>query len=129
MALKIVLKPNERMIIGGAVIKNGPAKTELFVENKIPLLREKDILSERNADTLAKRIYFTTQLMYIDQENLVTHHNTYWALVKEMLQVAPSAIAIIDQISESLLGSHYYQALKHCRKLIEYEQEITNRVS
>ena len=129
MALKIVLKPNEKMIVGGAVIKNGPTKAEFFVENKTTLLREKDILSQKDATSLGRRIYFSIQLMYIDQENLVTHHNTYWSLVKEMIQAAPSTVAIIDQISESLLGSHYYQALKLTRKLIEFEQEITDRVS
>ena len=61
MALKIVLKPNERMIIGGAVIKNGPAKAEFVIENTVPLLREQDILSEKEADSLAQKIYFTIQ--------------------------------------------------------------------
>lgn len=129
MALKIVLKPNEKMIIGGAVLKNGATKAEFFVENKIPLLREKDILSQDDVDSPGRKIYFTIQLMYIDQENLVAHHNTYWTLVKEMIQAAPSTISIIDQISEALLNSRYYEALKLTRKLIEYEQEITDRVS
>ena len=129
MALKIVLKPNERMIIGGAVIKNGPAKAEFVIENTIPLLREQDILSETEADSLAQKIYFTIQLMYIDQDNIVAHHNAYWTLVKAMIDAAPGCVAIIDQISEALLGSRYYQALKITRKLIEYEQETLNRVS
>ncbi|KJS30354.1 MAG: flagellar protein FlbT [Desulfatitalea sp. BRH_c12] len=128
MALKIVLKPYERMIIGGAVVKNGSGKTEFFIENKPTLLREKDILSEKDADTLARKIYFTIQLMYIDPENLVNHHNTYWKLVQMIIEAAPSSLAIIDQISEALLGSRYYLALKVTRKLIEYEQEIIDRV-
>lgn len=129
MALKIVLKPNERMIIDGAVIKNGPAKAEFVIENTVPLLREKDIISEINADTPAQKIYFTIQLMYIDQDNIIAHHNAYWTLVKAMIDAAPGSVAIIDQISEALLGSRYYQALKITRKLIEYEQETLSRVS
>lgn len=129
MALKIVLKPSERMIIGGAVIKNGPAKAEFFIENTVPLLRERDILSEKKADSLARRIYFTIQLMYIDQDNIVAHHNAYWTLVKAMIEAAPGSVAIIDEISEDLLGSRYYQALKTTHKLIKYEQEVISRVS
>jgi len=128
MALKIALKPGEKMIVGGAVIKNGDAKTELYIENKVPLLREKDIMGEKEAQTTARRIYFAVQLMYIDQDNLIEHHNAYWNLVKQMTKAAPSTIQIIDQISEKIVGNHYYQALKTSRKLIDYEKEIMSRV-
>lgn len=128
MALKITLKPRERMMIGGAVVQNGDSKTEFFVENEVPLLREKDILGDQEADTPAKKIYFTIQLMYIDPENLVNHHNTYWKLVQEVVKAAPSTLGIIDRISEQLLASRYYQALKLTRKLIDCEQEIISRV-
>jgi len=128
MALKISLKPGEKMIIGGAVVKNGDAKAELFVENKIPLLREKDILGEKDAHTAAQKIYFTIQLMYIDQENLINHHNTYWNYVQQLSKAAPSTIPLIDQISEKIVGSKYYQALKLSRQLIDYEKEIMSRV-
>ncbi len=45
MALKISLKPHEKMILGGAVITNGNSMgCHLVIENKVPILREKDIL-------------------------------------------------------------------------------------
>lgn len=128
MALKISLKPGERMIIGGAVVKNGDSKTELFIENKVLLLREKDIMGEKDARTVAEKIYFTVQLMYIDQDNLVDHHNTYWHYVAELTKAAPSTVPLIDQISEKIVGNHYYQALKLSRKLMDYEKEIMSRV-
>ncbi len=128
MALKLSLKPGEKMIIGGAVVKNGDAKAELFIENKVPLLREKDIMGATEAQTVAEKIYFTIQLMYIDQENLVNHHNTYWNYVQEMTKAVPSTVALIDQISEKIVGNNYYQALKLSRKLMDYEKEIMSRV-
>ncbi len=128
MALKLSLKPGEKMIIGGAVVKNGDAKAELFIENQVPLLREKDIMGEKDAITVARKIYFTIQLMYIDQENLINHHNTYWNYVKEITLAAPSTIPLVDQISEKIVGNNYYQALKLSRKLIDYEKEIVSRV-
>ena len=128
MALKLTLKPGERMIIGGAVVANGPNKTELSIENNVTLLREKDIMGEADADTVAKQIYFTIQLMYIDQENLVHHHNTYWNHVQQTVKAAPTTVGLIDQISEKIVSSKYYQALKLARQLIEYEKEILSRV-
>jgi flagellar protein FlbT len=47
MALKIILKPHERIILGGAVVTNGRSKSELIIENNVPLLRQKDNLSEK----------------------------------------------------------------------------------
>ncbi len=129
MSLKISLKPNERIIIGGAVVTNGNSRCDLSFENKVPLLREKDILSESMANTPARRIYFVIQLMYIDEGNLAIHHQTYWNLVKPFLEAVPSALPLIDQINDSILKNQYYAGLKTAKKLIEYEQEIIARVS
>jgi flagellar protein FlbT len=128
MALKLTLKPGERMIIGGAVVTNGANKAELYIENNVPLLREKDIMGEGDTDTIAKQIYFTIQLMYIDPDSLVNHHNTYWNLVQQTIKAAPTTVGLIDQISEKIVSSKYYQALKLGRQLIDYEKEIMSRV-
>ena len=128
MGLKITLKPKERMIIGGAVITNGDSKCDLIIENKVTLLREKNILNEEEANTPARRIYFVIQLMYIDEEHLTTHHKNYWDLASAFIQAAPSALDRIKQISEYIVSSRYYMALKLAGKLIEYEQEVIKRV-
>lgn len=124
MALKITLKPNERVIIGGAVIINGAVRSDLIVENNVPILRQKDIISEKDADSPCKRIYFVIQLMYVDETNLKEYHNTYWSLVRDLLSAAPSTLGLVDQMSEHILSCKYYQALKVARKLINYEEEV-----
>ena len=129
MALKITLKPHEKMILGGAVIANANSMgCHLIIENKVPILREKDILSEEEANSPCQRLYFIIQLMYIDEENLVWHQKKYWKLVKELLKAAPRTVAIIDHISEEIVSGRYYQALKLSQKLIDYEQEVISRV-
>ena len=128
MPLKIRLKPNERMIVGGTVITNGNTRCDLLIENKVSILRQKDIMREKDADSPCRKIYFTIQLMYIDEENLIEHHNTYWKLVQDIVKAAPSMLALIDQTSEHILNNKYYQALKLAKKLIDYEQEIIDHV-
>ena len=129
MALKISLKPQEKMILGGAVIANGNnAGCQLIIENKVPILREKDILSENDADTPCRQLYFIIQLMYIDEENLAIHQKNYWNLVNDIVKAAPSTVGLIDQINEEIVSSRCYQALKLARELIEYEQEAISRV-
>jgi flagellar protein FlbT len=125
MALKITLKPNEKMIVGGAVVTNANSrKTNLVIENNVPVLRQKDILSEKDATSVCTQIYFLIQLMYMDEENLNIHQQTYWDLVYKLLNAVPRLTGHINRINENILSSRYYQALKMANVLIEYEQEI-----
>lgn len=128
MALKLTLKPDERVVIGGAVITNGKERSDLLIENSVPVLRQKDIMSEKDANSPCRRIYLAIQLMYVDEKNIKEYHNTYWNLVSDVVKAAPSTIGLIDQISEHILNSRYYKALKLAQKLIDYEQEAINHV-
>ncbi len=128
MSLKITLKPNERIIIDGAVITNGASPCELMIENNIPVLRQKYILSEKEANSPCRRIYFVIQLMYIDEQNLKTYHKMYWDLVRDLVEVAPRVLGLIDQISEHVLNAEYYKALNLAKELMDYEEEAINRV-
>ena len=117
------------MILGAAVIINANRTgCNLIIENKVPILREKDILSENDANSPCRRIYFVIQLMYIDEENLTLHQKSYWKLVKDLVEAVPSTVALIDQISEKIVSGQYYQALKLAQKLRDYEQEVISRV-
>jgi flagellar biosynthesis repressor protein FlbT len=130
MALKISLKSGERMILGGAVVTNGSSGScDLIVENKVPILRQKDILTEAKADSPCRRIYLTVQLMYIDEANLSAYHKAFWEMAADVVKAAPSMVGLIDGISEMILQRNYYQALKLTKRLIDYEQEVIRRVS
>jgi flagellar protein FlbT len=124
MALRIELKPRERFILGGAVIRNGDTRSEWILENNVPILRGKNILSLEEADTPCKRIYFLIQLMYVEGGNLAEHQDTYWALIRDIVGAAPSMIDLIDTINEHIVGGRYYEALKLTRKLINQEERI-----
>jgi flagellar biosynthesis repressor protein FlbT len=128
MSLKITLKPYEKFIIGGAVIINGEAKSTFVVENDVPILRQKDIMTLASADTPCKKIYFAIQLMYVDEKNLKGHLETFWELVKDVAEAAPSKKPLLQEISEHILNNRHYQALKLTKELIEYEEEVVNRV-
>lgn len=128
MALKITLKANERMIIGGAVVTNGSSRSDLVIENNVPVLRERDILSEQEATSPCRRVYFVIQLMYVDEKNIAEHHRLYWELVREVLAAAPSTKGLIDNMNEHILAGNHYQALKLAKQLIDFEQEVISRV-
>jgi flagellar protein FlbT len=129
MSLKITLKPHEKVIIGGAVIKNGATGCHLLVENNVPILRQADIITEHEAATPCSRIYLAIQLMYIDAEHRADIRPLYEELVNEVLEAAPSMKDLISQISQAIVSGSYYQALKLTRKLITYEEELLHNGS
>jgi len=128
MSLKVELKPNERLIIGTAVIRNGDQRTRFFIEGDAPILREKDILTVDSADTPAKKIYLAVQLMYI-QQDLSKHNRIYFPLVRDFLSAAPSALPLIAEVNNRILSGDLYKALKAARKLISYEQELMSHAT
>lgn len=124
MALRLSLKPGERLILGGAVIRNGESRAELTIENEVPLLRERDILSPSEATTPCRRIYLAIQLMYVDPEHLPQHTLLYNQLVTEVAKAAPSTLKFLAPMNDHIREGRYYQGLKASRPLLDYEQEL-----
>ena len=127
MALVIDLKPAERIIIGNAMITNDDHRARLHIEGDAPILREKDIMREDDANSPAKKIYFTVQLMYLasDPSKL---HDIYFGLIRDMQDAAPSTATFFMKINDHLLQGMYYKALKEARNLMEHEKELLANV-
>ncbi len=129
MSLVLTLKPGERVILAGAVIKNGHTVAHLQIENQVPLLRQKDILAEVEATTPCKKIYLAVQLMYIGAGLTSELAQVYWDLARDILAAAPSTNDLISQISAYILDSKFYPALKIAKKLISYEEELISNAT
>jgi flagellar protein FlbT len=126
MPLKLTLRKNEKILIGNAVLQNGEGKSEFVVLNHVPVLREKDIMSEEEADTVAKRIYFTILNMYVTPEQERNFHKFYFLLLKQLLvmPLGEEGLDMMMEMSEHIIAGDHYKALKVCRKLIDYESEV-----
>jgi flagellar protein FlbT len=127
MALVIDLKPKERIIIGNAVITNDNQRTRLQIEGEAPILRERDVLREEDANTPCKRIYYIIQLMYLAKD-ATELYDLYFTSLREVQDAAPSTTLLLADVSQHILGGHYYKALREARKLIDYEQELMSNV-
>src|SRR4051812_43499277 len=110
MALKVELKPHEKIIVGSCVITNTEQRAKLLIEGeKIPILREKDILTPATANTPAKLVYLAVQLMYLSPDPMI-HHPTYFSLVRDILSTMPSAWPYIEDINTDILNGELYKA-------------------
>src|SRR6185312_12526127 len=99
-----------------------------FIDGRVPILREKDILTAETANTPARRIYLAVQLMYID-DDIMAAKDQYFALVNDFIAAVPSSITIVNQINNEILTEQLYKALKAAQKLIDYEQDLLSNVS
>src|SRR5438309_2925415 len=128
MALKVELKPNERIIIGACVITNTDQRARLLIDgDKIPILREKDILTPETADTPAKLIYLAVQLMYLAPDPAI-HHSTYFNLIRDVLSLMPSAWPFIEDINNDIMAGDLYRALKNAKKLIAHADGVVEEI-
>ena len=128
MGLKVELKPGERFILGDCLVTNGDQRTRLLIEGHAPILREKDIMTAAAADTPAKRLYLVVQLMYTSRDQ-AAHHETYFALMHDLVQAAPSAWSHVTAVSNHIMAGEMYKALKSAKTLIAYEKELLAHAS
>src|SRR3954465_8966210 len=127
MALKVELRPHERIIVGNCVITNTDQRARFLIDgDNVPILREKDILTPATADTPAKLVYLAVQLMYISPDPQI-NHGTYFNLVRDIITAVPSAWPIIEGINNFILNGDLYHALKEAKKLIAYEKKLLDR--
>lgn len=124
MALKLSLKPDEKLVINGAVIANGDRRATLIVHNKASILREKDIMQQEDVDTPAKRIYFPIMLMYMDSSQTEKYYDEFVLRMTEFMGAisTPEAVENCIKISRDVMDKNYYRALINCKKLLAFEQ-------
>jgi flagellar protein FlbT len=128
MGLKVELKPGERFILGDCLVTNGDQRTRLLIEGHAAILREKDIMTPELADTPAKRIYLVVQLMYTARDPMA-HHETYFTLMRELVQAVPSTWPHIEAVSNHIMAGQMYKALKSAKTLIAYEKELLDHAT
>ncbi len=123
MPLKIELKPHESIIIGESIITNDGERTRFYIEGNVPILREKFILREAEANTPSKRIYFVVQQMYLSKGSAELQ-KLYLEYVRDLQNAAPSLIPFIAPVTENVINNDYYAAIKNADRLIKKEQEL-----
>jgi flagellar biosynthesis repressor protein FlbT len=131
MPLKLSLKPNEKIVLNGAVIQNGDRRSTLLLQNRASVLREKDIMQPEQASTPARRIYLPIMIMYLQGEEDAEQYNSFAMRMTEFMSVVmnPDVLEICVGVSRDVMAGEYYKALTKCRKLMDYESERLGHVT
>ncbi|PXW54428.1 flagellar biosynthesis repressor FlbT [Methylobacterium sp. B4] len=128
MALRIELKPQERLIINGALIRNGDRRSTFVIENQCKFLRESEILTESEADTAAKRLCVTLQFIYL-ADNPPEAEDLFVRQATEIMKASPSMGPYILAIQDELSARQYHRAIKRGRELIAYERQLLDHLA
>lgn len=130
MALKLNLKPGEKIVINGAVIVNGDRKASLAVKNFANILRETDVLQEEEANTPTKRAYFAAQLMLLDPEHRADYEASFRRFTNDLLGVFSNE-EIVETLKQAMAyfeEGDYYKILAALRKVIKYESVLFDTI-
>jgi flagellar protein FlbT len=130
MALKISLKPGERFVVNGAVITNGDRRSSFVIQNKVSILRERDIMTEDQVRTPARRVYFPIMLSYLDPERATDYYLEFVQRMTDLMNALenPELKLQCVQVSLDMMNRDFYRALSGCRKLIEYEAKLLGAI-
>lgn len=127
MALRVDLKPHERIIVGGVSIRNGDRRAALTFETQAKFLREKDILTESEAKTSCERMYVLLEAIYLT-DNPFELENEFVVQANVLMAAAPSMTPYLADIFDKFSRGEYYASLKSGQELIKYERQLMDLI-
>ena len=66
--------------------------------------------------------------MYTSRDPII-HHANYFALMRDLMQAAPSSWPHMQAISNRIMAGQMYKALKSAKTLIAYEKELLDHAT
>lgn len=125
MALRLTLKPNEKLIINGCVITNADRRQVISIENKADIVRGAHLLDENDAATPVKKVYFFVQSALLRPE---IRDDIVPVIQKNLGQLAvvfnQDIAAHIFEAANYISNQEYYYAMRSLREVMAYEQEL-----
>lgn len=126
MGLKLNLRANERIVINGAVL-TALKPTSILINNQVAMLLERQIMRPEAVTTPARQIYFAIQCAYMaepaEKPRFLLNADS---AISQFADASPTPEAqdLLSQIRRQVASSAYYDALKLCNTLIDYEDRL-----
>jgi len=128
MALKLTLKPDERIIVNGCAMRNSGRRHVLTIESKADVIRGQDLLDAEAVATPVRRVYFLIQtaLTRTDlREDLITPIQKQLAVLATVF-IGDNVGQIFEAANYVSMGD-YYKALRALRPVMRHEEEVLAR--
>ncbi len=128
MALKLTLKPDERIIVNGCAMRNSSRRHVLTIESKADVISGQDLLDAETVATPVRRVYFLIQtaLTRADlREDLITPIQKQLAVLATVF-IGDNVGQIFEAANYVSMGD-YYKALRALRPVMRHEEEVLSR--
>ena len=123
MPLRLELKPFERLIINGALLRNGDRRSTFLIETQCKFLRESEIITESEADTACKQLHLTLTVIYL-ADDPAAGIDLFFRQATDLIRHAPAAAPQVADIAAAVEAGEFYRSLKLSRKLVEWESAL-----
>jgi flagellar protein FlbT len=101
--------------------------TSILINNQVSMLLERQIMRPEAVTTPARQIYFAIQCAYMaeprEKPRFLVNADTAISQFAEA-SPTPEAQELLSQIRRHVASSAYYDALKLCNTLIDYEERL-----
>jgi flagellar protein FlbT len=122
MGLKLTLKPHERIVVNGCVIRNSGKRHVLIIDNRADVVRGEDLLPQDAPTSPVRQAYFLIQTCLISPET----RETLVPVIQEMLVKIISIFsrertACVFEAANHIALQDYYKAMAALRGLMRHE--------
>ena len=125
MALRLTLKPNERVLINGCVVRNADRRQVLVIESHADIIREADLLVQEEQRTPVKEVYFFIQTALLDP---ATREKLVPIIQKRLGKLVPvfhdEMANHIFEAAAHVSSADFYKAMRTLRSLMAYEEKL-----
>lgn len=126
--LKLKLRPEEQILINGAVVQNGKHQVELTVKTQnTRILRLRDAIHPNDANTPVKRICYIAQLAVAGEVSDEAAQTDFVKGATALLDVFrdDAVRTVINDAITQAKAMNFYKAMQTARKLIPHEEALT----
>ena len=123
--MHITLRANEKIYINGAVLKPD-RKVSIELLNDAVFLLQAHVMTESDAKTPMRQLYYIVQLMLMDPHDLAINQTVFTQQSQAMAAVYKD-VAILEGLAKvsALVGrKRHFEALKLIRSLLPVEDQL-----
>lgn len=122
MALKLNIKPGEKLFIPGGTIEIAASGTiAIALNGNIAIIREGDYLSQGQTHTPARQMCFALQSVYLSVDGASKIHS-YADALRKFKPASEESSDLLSELNGHVYEGDIFRALKVCRKIVQLEE-------
>jgi flagellar biosynthesis regulator FlbT len=126
MPLQLYIKPNETLIIGEALVRNGKRSIELVIVNSTPVLRGKFIARPAAAEDAWSAMHGALQELLLSRGKDSRSHRTVADCYPELMSRHEDLSGLLQDMLQCYLDGDFYAAIKMLVKMRESRVQDLN---